>query len=338
VPIRILIADDFPPIRKSIRRLLLDRGDMSIAGEASNYAETIEQLPIARPDVLLLDLQMPAPIGFQPEKIAHLAAEIPCVVLAMSIWIDAEAAELARRLGAKICMDKKGLSDELVPSIFRFTGIREHVKQRAGSRHQCFIYDGNPSHGLAKTAAAAKMRLDAGYRFMYLNSPSMVAGMRAHLVSAGVDLDQTAVRNSALLSSELTHLVDGRFDIDRMLGMLDDAVQQALGDGFNGLWAAGDIAWQFGPEKDFTHLLEYEWRLDEYAGKQPGLSGICQYHMPALPREALLDGAATHRSFFMNESLSRVNSRYIHTDSPAAMQAIDRSGLGQLVEQCCSRP
>jgi len=336
VAIRVLIADDFPAIRSSIKRLLQIRTDISIVGEASNYADTINQMLAIRPDVVLLDLQMSAPVGFQPEKIEVLAAEFRCVVIAMSIWFDRESTELSERLGAIAKLNKKSLADELVPAILRLAAAREYDTQPGQSRHQCFIFDGAASYGLARMAAALKLSLDKGYRCLYFNSPPMVAAMRAHLVASGIDIASAMVQTSVVLSSEQAHIVDGQFDMHGMLSLVREGVERAVDDGFKGLWAAGDMAWELGADKNFEHLLEYEWRLEEMFGDQPALSGVCQYHVGAVPREALLDAVASHGSFFINEALSRPNTRYVRTDSPAALMALDRAGLDEVVDQICS--
>jgi hypothetical protein len=44
--------------------------------------------------------------------------------------------------------------------------------------------------------------------------------------------------------------------IYRMLGILSAAVDQALNDGYQGRWATGDMSWEFGPERDFSKLVE----------------------------------------------------------------------------------
>jgi hypothetical protein len=61
--------------------------------------------------------------------------------------------------------------------------------------------------------------------------------------------------------------------IYRMLGILSAAVDQALNDGYQGLWATGDMSCEFGPERDFSKLVEYEWRLEELFLKHPTLAG-----------------------------------------------------------------
>ena len=48
-------------------------------------------------------------------------------------------------------------------------------------RHQCVIYSGQPSDLLTGLASVIQVRLRANYRCVYLNSPPMVAGMRASL-------------------------------------------------------------------------------------------------------------------------------------------------------------
>lgn len=58
-PIRILLADDHPALREGIRALAADESDMEFVAEASNGRETIEQFRKYRPDVSLIDLQMP---------------------------------------------------------------------------------------------------------------------------------------------------------------------------------------------------------------------------------------------------------------------------------------
>jgi hypothetical protein len=181
---------------------------------------------------------------------------------------------------------------------------------RQSPRHQCLIYEGSPAPHLPALTALIRQKLNENKRCLYLNSVPMVAGARSYLYAAGVDVPKEVTRGRLVLSSDKTHLTNGRFDIDRMLTMLTDAVAQALKDGYHGLWATGDMSWEFGPTKDFSRLMEYEWRLEDLFEKQPALSGICQYHADTLPREVVRYGLMTHQSIFINETLSRLNAYY----------------------------
>ncbi len=138
----------------------------------------------------------------------------------------------------------------------------------------------------------------------------MVAGMRSHLAAAGLDLRGEIDRGALTLSSDQGHLVAGRFDVDRMVRLLDDAVKQALDAGFVGLWASGDMTWEFGNEANLEKLLEYERSLEAFMRLNPALSGICLYHRDTLPRHAIETALITHPATYISSTLSQLNASY----------------------------
>lgn len=202
------------------------------------------------------------------------------------------------------------------------------------SRHQCLIYEGSPSRQLPALAALVRKKLDENFRCLYLNSPVMVAGIRCYLAAVGIDIAHEVDKTSLVLSSDQGHLINGHFDIDRMMHTLEDAMGQALDNGYDGLWATGDMTWEFGPEKDFSRLLEYEWRLEEFFRKHRALGGICQYHADTLPREVLRQGLLAHSSIFVNETLSRINPHYFRAD-PYSEQAAMNPELESMINRLC---
>jgi DNA-binding NarL/FixJ family response regulator len=58
-PIRILVADDHPVVRDGLVAVLGTQPDFAVVGEAANGAEAVEHARRLKPDVVLLDLQMP---------------------------------------------------------------------------------------------------------------------------------------------------------------------------------------------------------------------------------------------------------------------------------------
>ncbi len=182
---------------------------------------------------------------------------------------------------------------------------------KPGSRHQCFVYRGAPSRHLSTIAQVIHEKLKQNHRCLYLNSPPMVAGLRSYVAAAGIDVAHEMAKGSLVLSSEQRHLRGGCFDVDAMMRTLADGLEQTLCDGYAGLWATGDMTWEFGPRKDFSKLLEYEWRLEEFFRMHPELGGICQYHADTLPEDALRLGLAAHPLVFINETLTRVNPHYV---------------------------
>lgn len=197
------------------------------------------------------------------------------------------------------------------------------------SRHQCLIYEGSPSRQLPALVATIQRKLNEGHRCLYLNSRPMVAGIRSGLAAAGIDVVQELAKARLVLSSESSLSPDGTFDVNRMLHKLEDALDQALSDGYKGLWATGDMTWEFGSEKNFPKLLEYECGLEALIQKRPALGGICQYHCDTLPRDVTRQALLTHRSLFLNETLSRVNPHYVSpalfTDPIAANPVLDEA-------------
>ncbi len=73
--IRILIVDDHTLLRECIAELVADESDMTPVGEAGNGQEAIEEFRRHRPDITLMDLQMPKMNGL--DAMIAIRAEFP---------------------------------------------------------------------------------------------------------------------------------------------------------------------------------------------------------------------------------------------------------------------
>jgi DNA-binding NarL/FixJ family response regulator len=81
LPVRILIADDSAPVRRSIRHLLEGNPDWEICGEACNGQDAIDKAIELTPDIIVLDLAMPVMDGLQAaRRIAVMAPKVPTVM------------------------------------------------------------------------------------------------------------------------------------------------------------------------------------------------------------------------------------------------------------------
>lgn len=90
----------------------------------------------------------------------------------------------------------------------------------------------------------------------------MVSGLRSTLSAIGTDVVSEIAKGGLILSSEPV-TTDGEFDVDDMINQLENSLDQALSDGYIGLWASGDMTWEFGAKQDFSKLMQYELRLEE---------------------------------------------------------------------------
>ena len=73
--IRVLCVDDHPLLREGIAALIGNQSDMELIGEASNGREALDEYRKHRPDVTLMDLQMPTMSGI--DAISAIRGEFP---------------------------------------------------------------------------------------------------------------------------------------------------------------------------------------------------------------------------------------------------------------------
>jgi len=78
MPLRTLVVDDEPVARKVLREELESIGDVEIVGEADNGVSALEQIAAHRPDLVLLDLQMPGMGGLD---VVRGGARLPAIVI-----------------------------------------------------------------------------------------------------------------------------------------------------------------------------------------------------------------------------------------------------------------
>jgi len=114
--IRILTVDDHPLIRAGIAGLIALQADIKLLGEASNGREAIQQFRLHRPDITLMDLQMPQMSGL--DAIIAIRGEFPdarIIVLTTYAW-DVQALR-ALQAGARGYLLKDTLHKDLLDTI-----------------------------------------------------------------------------------------------------------------------------------------------------------------------------------------------------------------------------
>jgi len=186
----------------------------------------------------------------------------------------------------------------------------QHCEHSEVSRHKCLIYDGDPSEQLPVVVPLLMDGLQENWRCLYLGSPDAVQMVGAALASKGVDTTRETDRAALVLSSDRSHLIDGKFEPNAMVDGLCASIDQAVKDGFQGLCATGDMRWELGADENFDRLLEYEARLEKVFREKP-LWGICQYHRNMVPAQAIRDALVSHQSAYIGDRLNRDNLFYV---------------------------
>jgi DNA-binding NarL/FixJ family response regulator len=115
-PIRVLMVDDHPLMREGVAAVLEGQSDMTVAGEASNGSEAVERYRALRPDVTLMDLQMPGMNGI--DAIRAIRREFPEARIIVLTTYDGDIlASRALKAGAAGYLLKSMLRRDLVDTI-----------------------------------------------------------------------------------------------------------------------------------------------------------------------------------------------------------------------------
>jgi DNA-binding NarL/FixJ family response regulator len=126
---RILIADDNARVRQAVRTLLSKEAGLEVCGEASGGLHTLDRIRELRPNMVLLDLNMPDADGFRTAR--RIRDEFPDVkILIVSQNDPQRMLPSAIAAGADGCLDKSCLGADLVPAIKRYAG--QNARGKAG--------------------------------------------------------------------------------------------------------------------------------------------------------------------------------------------------------------
>jgi len=122
--IRILCVDDHPIVRQGIAGLIAVQPDMTLVAEASNGREAIQQFRAHRPDVTLMDLQMPEMGGL--DAIGAIRGEFPDArIIVLTTYAGDAAALRAMQAGARGYLLKNALEVDLPYAIKEVAAGRE---------------------------------------------------------------------------------------------------------------------------------------------------------------------------------------------------------------------
>lgn len=229
--LRVLIADDERPARRFLANLLADCPEVEVVGEASNGHEAVELIERLKPDLALLDLQMPELGGLDAARLVAAGA-LPAIVFVTAF--DEYAVE-AFELNAVDYLLKPVELERLQAAVDR---ARVRVKAAAAER--------------ARTVAAAATAFDAATRRAFLEripvrrrEEVLLLPVRqiASIVAEGELLHLTTIANERYTIAYRLHALEARLDPRRFV---------RLG---RGTLAAVDLIQRFSPMPGGTYQV-----------------------------------------------------------------------------------
>jgi DNA-binding NarL/FixJ family response regulator len=115
---RVVLANDHPGLRRSLRRLLDQADDLDVVGEATDFETTVHELTVQHPEVLVLDLRMPD--GFSAKRIRRLlTVSSGTEIVVTTMHVSEVFATEAHRAGAIGFVVAESADRELVEAVRR---------------------------------------------------------------------------------------------------------------------------------------------------------------------------------------------------------------------------
>jgi len=159
--IKVLIVDDVAATRENIRKLMEFQPEFEVVGQAGNGEEAIDQAKTLRPDIILMDINMPGMDGIVATE--RLSVEMPeTSIIIMSVQGEQEYLRRAMMAGAKNYLTKPFTGDELATAVKDAYGrerkVRETLRAKGGDREPgriISVFSGKG--GVGKTTIAANI-------------------------------------------------------------------------------------------------------------------------------------------------------------------------------------
>jgi two-component system invasion response regulator UvrY len=145
--IRVLIADDFPILRRGLKEILMRELDSVTCGEAGNGEQVLDQIQSHDWDLLILDITMPGRGGLDVlRNLKALRPKLP--VLVLSMHPENQYGKRVLKAGASGYMNKECAPEELMKAVGKLLGGGRYVSPALAETLALDLSrdDGRPAH------------------------------------------------------------------------------------------------------------------------------------------------------------------------------------------------
>jgi len=191
--IRVLIVDDVAETRENVRKLLQFESDIEVAGAARSGREAVQMTQELKPDVVLMDINMPDMDGIAATEMIRQRDQITQIVI-LSVQGDPNYMRRAMLAGARDFLTKPPMADELISAIRRAGQMAQTERSKAVQIASA------PAMAMAQQMAAG---LSNG-KVIMVYGPKGGVGTTTIAVNLAVALNNTET-NVALIDAKLQY-------------------------------------------------------------------------------------------------------------------------------------
>ncbi len=127
--IRVLVVDDIAETRENVRKLLQFEADIEVIGTARSGKEAVQLADELKPDVILMDINMPDMDGITATGLIRQRNPIAQIVF-LSVQGDPNYMRRAMQAGAHDFLTKPPMADELISAVRRAGGVAQTERSR----------------------------------------------------------------------------------------------------------------------------------------------------------------------------------------------------------------
>ncbi|HVZ89337.1 MAG TPA: MEDS domain-containing protein [Polyangia bacterium] len=161
-----------------------------------------------------------------------------------------------------------------------------------GARHICVPFE-TADESREAFVAFIHAGLDRGNRCLFVGSAAEYQALGQGLEELGICAQRAEARGALLfMTVEQAYLEDGVFAPEKVLARVDRFIQDALADGFAGLYATGELRHEPGDDV-WRDVVWYEAHVNEHFAREP-FAALCRYPRSIVPPHRVCDVLRTH--------------------------------------------